>query len=213
MIVTRQAASNIRAQRTERVIFFDLETTGLNPYHSEIIEIAASDSMGNTFNKFLHVEHIPPFIQNLTHITPAMIQAEGVSQKKGLSQFLQFLNMYGTLYDVILVAHNNVSFDRRFLELKLKKYNLSAARNAGVDWTYLDSLHLSQLVLPNLRRHNMDALSNYFNVVNEQAHRAIGDVKCLQQIFTALQVLFVSQFHTKSLRQMQTVLAEGPPQL
>ena len=202
MIVTRRTASKIRSRKTERIIFFDLETTGFNPYHCDIIEIAAVDSLGNTFSKFLHVDRIPPFIQKLTSITPEMLNTEGVSQKRGLAQFLEYINMYGNVYDVVMVAHNNIAFDSRFLDLKIRQFQLDELRHSGSPWTYFDSMHLSQLLLPRLHRHSMSSLCEYFNIVNEQAHRAIGDVRCLQKIFKALQVMYASRYHSSRLRDM-----------
>ena len=40
-----------------RFIWFDIETTGFNQFHSEIIEIAAVDNLGNTFNELINIGH------------------------------------------------------------------------------------------------------------------------------------------------------------
>ena len=38
-----------------RFIWFDIETTGFNQFHNDIIEIAAVDNLGNTFNQLINI--------------------------------------------------------------------------------------------------------------------------------------------------------------
>ena len=53
-----------------RIIFYDLETTGINPAKDTIIEIGARDNRGNEFNKLINPkQEISPYIENLTGIT------------------------------------------------------------------------------------------------------------------------------------------------
>ena len=41
--------------RQERLIWFDIETTGFNIFHNEIIELSAIDNLGNSFNSFVSI--------------------------------------------------------------------------------------------------------------------------------------------------------------
>ena len=41
------------AKNFNRVVYFDLETTGFNIFHNEIIEIAAMDNFGNSFSTLI----------------------------------------------------------------------------------------------------------------------------------------------------------------
>ena len=64
------------------LLFLDFETTGLNPYLNDVIEIAikkyGSDDYYQTLVKPKRlpkglVTYVPPHITNLTHITDQMI--------------------------------------------------------------------------------------------------------------------------------------------
>ena len=62
---------NLRSGRkmihnTPKLIFFDLETTGFNPFHCNIIEIAAKDNRGNTFHSL--VDLYPLIIFKITSL-------------------------------------------------------------------------------------------------------------------------------------------------
>ena len=39
--------------KKSKIVYFDLETTGLNYFHDHIIEIAAMDNLGNVFNELV----------------------------------------------------------------------------------------------------------------------------------------------------------------
>ena len=43
------------SKSNSRFIWFDLETAGFNPFHHNIIEIAAVDNFGNTFNELVSI--------------------------------------------------------------------------------------------------------------------------------------------------------------
>ena len=47
---------------------------------------------------------------------------------------------------------------------------------------YVDSLFLSKVVNPSQYSHSMKTLCKVYNVVNEQEHRALGDVNALEKI-------------------------------
>ena len=57
-----------------RLNWFDLETTGLNPFKDEIIEIAVLNNEGETYESLAKPnKRITPFISNITHITNDMV--------------------------------------------------------------------------------------------------------------------------------------------
>ena len=74
-----------------RIIWYDLETTGFNPYHNNIIEIAAVDNLGNNINILLKInESLPQKIVEITNITDDLLKDEGVDQYEGLNEFNNF---------------------------------------------------------------------------------------------------------------------------
>ena len=50
-------------KKPNRLIFYDLETTGVNPENDEIIEIERKDNYGNIFEKLINPKKIPHNIE------------------------------------------------------------------------------------------------------------------------------------------------------
>ncbi|NCQ52693.1 MAG: 3'-5' exonuclease, partial [Caldiserica bacterium] len=100
------------------LIFFDLETTGLNPEIDEIIEIGAikvqNDEIKETFHSLVRPnKNIPKFITDLTGISEKDV--EKAPRTEDLKDKIE--NFIG---DYPLIAHN-VIFDKTFLEKLLGK--------------------------------------------------------------------------------------------
>ena len=57
-----------------RLVWFDIETTGFNPFKNEIIEIAAVDNAGNKFEELIKPsKFIPKKITEITNISNEMV--------------------------------------------------------------------------------------------------------------------------------------------
>lgn len=98
---------------------FDFETSGLDPAKDKIIEIGAmrvSEGVEpETFSCLINWGiPIPENIQEITKISQAMIDAEGVDPEKAFHDFYNFLRVEnGSLAP--LVGHNILKFDIPFL--------------------------------------------------------------------------------------------------
>ena len=205
-MITRTFTNKMKKESNKRIIFYDFETTGFNPYHSEIIEIGALDNYGNTFNLLLKpTTPLRPRITEITGITNELLNEQGVSQKEGLSTFNDFLNKYDDLFkqSTYMIAHNNHSFDKLFLSHQFDKYTIPLQLH---DFTFKDTLRISQLLLGHLYSHSMNSLCKYFNIVNEDQHRALGDCKALKKLFEPLQHLFKVKYYTNNIEDINTIL-------
>src|SRR3989344_8761671 len=145
-------------------VILDIETTGLDPEYSSIIEIGAlivsGDKIISEFVSFVaYDDGVPDNIRRLTGITDEML--EGAPPR---SQVLKDLRTFIGKRPV--VSHNGFSFDYRMLE-----------RNGfNIEEKY-DSLELAFFVLPtNPTGHSTKALSEYF-LLEKIPHRALGDCK------------------------------------
>tara|TARA_Y100000385_G_C12899722_1_gene553661 strand:+ start:274 stop:879 length:606 start_codon:yes stop_codon:yes gene_type:complete len=182
---------------SKRIIWYDFETDGFNPYHGSIIEIGAIDNFDNKFSIFIKpTKPISAKIEDITGITNKILYSDGVSPKVGLNLFNEFINMYDNKFvnSTYLIAHNNDSFDKLFLIYQFKKYNISLRKIK-----YLDTLRLAQFVLDNLTYHNMNSLCKYFNIQNMGAHRALNDAIALKDIYFPLITIFKQQYNTKNI--------------
>lgn len=180
------SVEEIKKDKNNRIIWYDLETTGFNPYHNNIIEIAAIDNFGNDFNVLINIEErLPNKIIEITNITDDMLKEQGINTCDAFKKFKSFLNLEDKKYknNIYLVAHNNDGFDILFLKYQFYKYEI----NYNFDkFKYIDTFRLAQLVLPKLYSHSLKTLTTYFKYKNENAHRAMSDVRALQHIFYPL---------------------------
>ena len=162
---------------TKRPIYYDTETTGIRADSDRIIEIAAYDPVGEkTFCKFVNPGMpIPEESTKITGITDEMVKDADNFATVGL-EFLRFCEG-----DVVLIAHNNDSFDKFFLMNEFKR--------AGVpfpNFTYIDTLKWARKYRPDLPRHALQYLREIYGVEMNSAHRALDDVMVLYQIFSQM---------------------------
>lgn len=102
----------------DRIIVFDTETTGIEFGRDEIIELGAvcltaageTDSM-NALVRLSPGRTLPPFITQLTGITPEQLAAEGVEKGRAAGAFRRLLEGAGR---PLLVAYN-AQFDLNFM--------------------------------------------------------------------------------------------------
>lgn len=151
-------------------VLLDLETTGSNPVHDRITEVAAMRvEHGDVVAKWSSLvqpgQRIPPFIQQLTGLDDAMV-ADAPAFGAVLPELLALLE------GAVLVAHN-VRFDHGFLKQ-------SAARE-GVDLRVktLCTVRLSRKLYPQARGHGLDAIMRRHGLHTTARHRAMGDVELL----------------------------------
>jgi DNA polymerase-3 subunit alpha (Gram-positive type) len=154
-------------------VAFDIETTGLNAVDDRMTEIGAVIFKGGEikeeFNTFTDPGmHIPDDITRLTGIRDSDV-AGAPSEKEAMEKFLAFVG------DRPIIAHN-ADFDTGFMA--------AACRRSGLKFTpiYLDTLALSQALLPELKRFKLDIVSNHLELPKFNHHRASDDAMVVARI-------------------------------
>ncbi len=146
--------------------FIDVETTGMQPRDDRLTEIAILryDRSGRVEQWSSLVNPgvpIPPDIQAMTGITPAMV--------KNAPPFDAVAATACSLLEgAVLVAHN-ARFDYGFIK--------HAFRRAGLRFTadVLCTVRLSRLLYPDAARHGLDQLIERHRLIGTDRHRALGD--------------------------------------
>ena len=163
----------------ENYTFLDIETTSLDCYRGEILEISAikvrNQQETEYFSELIKIHNkVGAFTTKLTGITNEMILKEGKELVLVLKNFKDFLG------DDIIVGHN-VNFDINFIYDSMKK---NLGRNLTND--YVDTLRIARKVLPHLKHHKLDDLIKYFNLVERNEHRALNDCILTNQVYIRL---------------------------
>lgn len=160
------------------LVIFDLETTGLSPAASDIIQIAAVRvRLGNilhaeSFSTFVNPGYsIPSFISSYTGISNAHVR-NAPTAATALPQFSRFVG------ESTLIAHNGHRFDMPFIRAACMKSRLPTR-----SIRYADSIYLSKQIWQSSRRHGLDAVLErlQLNTSGYRRHDARGDVGLLAE--------------------------------
>ncbi len=156
--------------------FVDIETTGCNPVHDRITEIAIiSVRDGVVSERWQQLIDpgisIPESIQALTGISNEMVAGQPSFEQVAAE-------VHERLDGVTFVAHN-ARFDHGFLRNALKRCE------RALRGPVLCTVKLSRRLYPEYSRHNLDALIERHGLQCASRHRAMGDAEAIRQ-FVAL---------------------------
>lgn len=160
----------------QEYVVVDLETTGLDPYSGcEIIEIGITEIKNNkivrNYSRLVKPNlSIPSFITEITGITNEMVEnEEGIENV--LPRFRKFLG------NRTMIAHN-AKFDLKFLNYYLEKYNLEPVEK------HLCTMEmLKKCKSYKGKNKKLETACAYYNIKNENAHRADSDTKATAELF------------------------------
>ena len=157
----------------------DLETTGIAPSSSEIIEIGymvwdTNSSSPVKCGSYLIKNNniLPEEIKNLTGITDNHLNKFGIELKRAII----LLSDIAKKCD-FLVGHNAVEFDRKYLSKACQKYSIEFPKKYWID-TMIDIPYSNSI-----KTRKLDYLAVEHNISITIAHRAVFD------IWTAMQIL------------------------
>ena len=171
------------------IIILDFETSGLNPYYDDIIEIGAKIYQENIeFNSLIKPKSnkaISEKIRTITGITNKMLLEDGLKWDIGYNLFIAWLHdNYSDTKENVIISHNGENFDFILLRRLMKDMNYNIRK-----FTYIDTLGLSKRLIPGRYSYAQGALCKTYNITNTDEHRAIGDCMALEQLVEILKKL------------------------
>ena len=164
--------------KLDRFIALDFETTGLSTEKDRIIEVAAIlFENGEPAKRFVSLVKpilpIPKLIEDITGITNEMVE-HAPSEKDIVDGLFDFIGKNP------IVAHNT-PFDLSFLISLSERYKIDFDKPVCYD-----TLTLSRTFLFYQPSHNLSAVSEFFNLSSDGAHRAESDTENTGYIFLEL---------------------------
>ncbi|MGN0642160.1 MAG: PolC-type DNA polymerase III [Huintestinicola sp.] len=188
---------------TGQLIVFDLETTGLSAASDAITEYGAVKldhlELGDTFSTFTNPEKpIPKKIVELTGITDDMVK-DAPSQKEALEKFIEFCGE-----NPVLIAHN-AGFDTSFIKAACKKFGIK------FNFSVIDTVVMSRSMLPELKKHTLDAVAKNLGLGEFDHHRAFEDAKMLGRIFVKLAQRLIDENGVKNISDINTCIKNVDP--
>lgn len=187
----------------QNVMYFDFETTGLNPYHDKVIELCFLNDTPRILEKEIDYisknttdeepvfedEHylatlVNPkrkFDEKITNITG--IHPYDLINKPCIEELYPIIvNFLDNGMDNYLVAHNCHGFDEIILKGLLRDAN---GKHVLQNICFIDTLLLARKLMPELYRFSQKALCDYFKI-ETKSHRADEDCKALRSIYHKL---------------------------
>lgn len=185
----------------EKVLAFDLETTGTSTNNDRIVQYALIGTLAD--GTAVNVEQIvkPPIRIPLEASNIHGIYNEDIRDKPPLSEVAEEL---AELIDgAILVGHNVRSFDYAMLKTEFLRMGRLAPQPKAI----MDTLELvRRLKLP--RPHRLGAMCQRYGIRLEAAHTAAADAAATMLLFWRLSVEHASAFR-RPLPELERWIAHG----
>lgn len=171
--------------RTRKLVFIDLETTGVDPEKHEIIEIAWILVDGQSFEVLSEfVAKVKP--EHPETANPKALEITGYSEEEwGNAGLLkEALGKIIQLAPQGMLVGWNIYFDWSFLEKGFKKFNFVSQ----FDYHMIDVMVIAYSKLhskPEIRELGLKKIATYFGI-EFQEHHALEDIRATYQIFKKL---------------------------
>jgi DNA polymerase-3 subunit epsilon len=191
-----------------RIVAFDTETTGLNPFDGDrviefgAVELTIDDDYRvtgvKTFDWLIDPE--VPIPREVTRITG--LGDEDVSGKPVFAKRAREIR--DVLDGAILIAHN-LAFDLAFLRLEFGRCDMHWPNTIAE----IDTLHISRARLTDQRKHNLGHICNLFGVPLDNAHRATDDAEACGRVLME----FARRYNAPKATEEMIIWADavGPP--
>lgn len=159
----------------EEIVLFDTETTGVDVFNDDIVQIAAIKLRkgkivpGSQFNIFLYTQKEIP--ARLGRIENPMLKEYAKAQKYPRAEGLRLF--MGYIGQLTLMGHN-VQFDYNILKNNLNRD--CKDEYASFSAITLDTLHIAHLLYPRLRKYKLAYLLERLDLQGENSHMADDDI-------------------------------------
>jgi DNA helicase-2/ATP-dependent DNA helicase PcrA len=162
------------AYERQDMVVFDTETTGLNVYENDVVQIAAirirKGEIVDELNLFLETDQeIPAKLGDVDNpLIEEYASQPHLSHEEGLTRFCEFAQ------GCAILAHN-ATYDYQIMEHNMKRYapNLSIKKL----WpSYFDSLKIIRLLQPRLSSYKLKKLLVTLDLEGQNSHLASDDI-------------------------------------
>jgi len=191
-------------QTNRKVIWLDLETTGLSAQQNEIVELAMiynelneDNGIENEAELHLFIKHDTypedyPKLAEMTGLTEAVLATRGVTKAQAFAKVTGFLRTKIDSYDrddKAVLAGFNVGFDdqfmREFFTAGGSKYYGSFIRSCRLDvMTVLAEVGMRGQI-PFFASNRLEPLCQFFEI-DIDAHSAMSDIKATRELYRKL---------------------------
>lgn len=166
----------------DTIVVFDTETTGLNVFEDDILQIAAVKMRngevvkGSEFTVYIETEReIPAMLGDIVNpIVEERKHHDLLTHEEALRQFMAYAD------GCTLLGHN-ADYDYNILDFNLRRYTPDINLHDSHP-EYLDSLRLVRLLHPELKEHKLKYLLEVLHLEGSNSHLADDDVNATRSV-------------------------------
>uniref|UniRef100_A0A6C0F4F8 Exonuclease domain-containing protein n=1 Tax=viral metagenome TaxID=1070528 RepID=A0A6C0F4F8_9ZZZZ len=178
-----------------KTFILDFETSGLNPYKVDVIEVAIKvKGTNDSYSALVKPKSRKRIRHKITEVT-------GISPKDLYTQGISWEQMYHNLFVWIMermdpektnvfVCHNGHNYDfiilKRMFQEMYNELDIDSSEFQYYRVAFVDTLRISRKININARCHKQPYLCEQYGIPVIDAHRAMGDVNCLEQLYDKL---------------------------
>ena len=164
----------VREYETRDVVVFDTETTGLDVFADDVVQLAAikvrRGRVVDSMDIFIETSRELPSM--LGDVVNPLVEEYGrhphLTHREALERFADFA------YGCAIIGHNT-TFDYQIMEHNMRRYAPHLSMTAG--WpTYLDTLKLARLLHPRQHSYKLKDLLAQLGLEGENSHLASDDI-------------------------------------
>lgn len=181
-----------KSYENKEVVLFDTETTGLDIFNDDIIQIAAMKMRngkivpGTELDIIIKLQNdktIPPTLHDGL-VNPMLeeykkrsigIQKENQYFMEAEEAFNFFVNYIG---NAELLGHN-ANYDVHILENNITRRTKNVTFKTPVYW---DTLKMARMLDPNLRKHTLESLIETYSLDGVNSHNALDDIRATKSL-------------------------------
>lgn len=171
----------IHAYHAKDIVVFDIEGTGTDVFSDNIIQLSAiklrREKNIAEFNEFLQSDKSVGESEKVHHISDEYLKQKGQNPREVLQRFREFIQ------NAVIVGHNIRGYDMDILNQNLVKHNLKAIDFTNINF---DTLDLVRRFYPNLPKHKLEFLSEYFDFKVKSNHDSLADVYATGELLELL---------------------------
>ena len=172
----------VSSYEKDTIVVFDTETTGLDVFNDDILQIAAVKIRGgevvpgSQFTLYIETDKaIPVMLGDIVNpIIEERKHHELLTHADALRQFMQYAD------GCVLLGHN-ADYDYHILDFNLRRYVPEIMLSAQHQ-SYLDSLRLVRLLHPELKEHKLKYLLSVLGLEGNNSHLADDDVNATRNV-------------------------------
>lgn len=177
-------------------LFYDSETTGLNPDTHGIVEIAMIPIINGVKGKPF-VSKLKPF--NGSIYDPKALEINKLNfneiqtfpeEREVLTSLIKWIESHNTVFNL---AGQNISFDRKFLKALFSRHGCMSDYLAHIDPLEICTLGMAKQLRVKSASHKLGDLCKYFNIKLENAHTALADIEATWELYQHLKAMIPSE--------------------